>query len=385
MPLNFNVTTNSLSPLYNNSSYIPPSDSDFRSAKAKSSLKPNFTAFSNDTIKRAQSVLKNFDNVEEGNADFDKKMEFTPIADHIREVRNKRTIEDNQDNVYNVSSLYHDTTSSTAPYPLNPIPQAPIGRFSSEYILNTPFANIRNAPTLINALITLAKHSECNTPISIEGPLVIMALEGNYLRHPVLNSGNTPLLIVKPNGTNHQVQGINNQGVIYLAQSKIVKIDTPASGTRCIKIKTPEEITAIVQAEKILQEAQTAISNADFRERFMNPPEDGRSPSYRITENQQKQFIVSVDRPTALALHQAEGKATTTEDGIFKVCLVGVATFISGLGIGLLYKYLRSKLTNTEDNISDASDSNNVALSLEEVEVLAQLMTATSPEPGGSQ
>lgn len=77
MPLNFNVTTNLLPPLYNNSSDIPPSDSDFRPANAKSSLKPNFTAFSNDTIQRAQSVLKNFGNVEAGNADFDKKMEFT--------------------------------------------------------------------------------------------------------------------------------------------------------------------------------------------------------------------------------------------------------------------------------------------------------------------
>lgn len=248
------------------------------------------------------------------------------------------------------------------------MPQAPVGRFSSEYILNTPFANIRNAPTLINALITLTKHSECSTPISVEGPLVIMALEGNYLQHPVLNSGNTPLLIVKPNGTNHQVQRINNQGVIYLAQSKIVKIDIPDSGTRCIKIKTPEEITAIVQAEKIVQEAQTAISNADFRERFMNHPEDGRSPSYHITENQQKQLIVSVDRPTALALHQAEEKTTTLENdklGILKDCLVGVGTFISGLGIGLLYKYLKSKLTNTEDDISN-------------------IMAAAPPEPGSS-
>lgn len=395
MPLNFNVTTNLLSALSNNSRYIPASDSYSRSAQAESFLEPNSTAFPNRTIQAAKSLLGNFSSVEAANADFNQKMEFSPIAKHLREVRSKRTIEDNQDNVYNVSSLYNETTSSPAPYPLNPVPQAPIGRFSSDYILNTPFANIQTAPTLVNALITLAKHAECKTiPITLEGPLLIMSLERDYVRNPVLNSDTTPLLIVKPYDTSHQVQGIKNQGVIYFSQSKIVKIDTPNSGISCIKIKTPEEITTIVHSEKVIQHAQSAISTVDIRARWLRPTDDDNPPSYYITENQQKQFIVTLARPMALALHQAEEKTTSTEnsteeDGaaMFQNWL-GVVTGLISLIIGVpgilcLAQYYRNKLTSTEVDIADTSDSENLELPAVEVQVLARLMQETSAVPEG--
>lgn len=371
------------------SSYVPPSNADSSSSKTNPLLDLNFTAFSNKTIQRANFFLKEFDSVEEGNVDFDKKMESV-----FKVARNKRAIEDNPDSIgYNIStsSLYNETENSVDPSPLNSIPRAPVGRFSSEYILNTPFANIQNAPTLVNALTTLAQHGECSvpTPINVEGPLVIIALEGNYGLHPILNSAATPLLVVKPNGTSNQVHGLKHKGGIYLTQSKIVQIDTPTSGTSCIKIKTPEEITAIMEAEKIIQEAQYAlVFNVDFRDRI-NPPQDGRPASYFITENEYKKFIVSRDHPTTLALEQKEEK-TTVDDKIvmLKYWLGGITTVLSaltGVAAGVfLYKYLKDKLIRQEDDISDISDADNSyadnsELPSEELAVLTQLVAENLP------
>ncbi len=380
-----NITTNTLSNILNNltTSFNSLSPVQPHSSNRLSPSQPPSIFFSNDTIEKGEYLTEGR-SLKDMLPGWNQKINETISTSASKAVRIKKAIESQQDNIYNTSSIYNQTTTLSDSYPvaqLPPLPQKtqlPPSKFSSENLLNIPLANVHSS-TLITALTTLAKHSKCEANINVEGDFVVMALGRNQLKHPLLNSNDTPLLIVKQNNTDinlaeampklrNQFKEVNYRGAVYIDEGEIIKTDTANFDSRCIKIMTPEEFTTVKYAESVINKAQQAISQVDFRERIMDQEyaarrgEGGGLLPYSIAEDQKKEFIISVDRPTALALQQKEEENITDSRIVLLKYWTGgvvagaVGAAVAGImGITFFVSYIKNKLSNTNDDISYSS------------------------------
>lgn len=309
-------------------------------------------------LEKAEDWIKSFENVEAMIAEQHQKQNaLEPDFQSKILERDKRAIEVQQDNVYNISSLYTQTENPS----VNQQRQESSNKFSAENQLSLATSNI-HSPTALKAFATLNKHSGCDSNInedSITNTTVAFKPSDNRWQHLLLNDKEYSVIYVNPGQSNINDPAIQNilkeAGLkpLISANSSVVESNIKNPSVSCTTVILLTDLPEITKSEKLIKKLLHARLEYSIQKEILNPEEQVLKNNvlpYSITEVDGN-FIFNSNNPIAEALHLQQ--KWVQDSSLLKYLLGGIGCIV---GVGT-FTWLASKL---KDGFKLAHDVNEL-------------------------
>lgn len=310
-------------------------------------------------LEKANNLIKNCENVKAMIASqYQKQNTLEPDFQSKILERDRRAIEAQQDNIYNISSLYTQTENPL----VNRQRQESSNKFSAEKQLSLATSNIYS-PTLLKAFVTLNKHSGCDANInedSISNTTVAFKPSDNRWQHLLLNSKEYSVIYVNPGQSNINDPAIQKilkeSGLKPLtsANSSVVESDIKNPNILCTKVVLLADLPEITKSENLINKLLNARLEYSIQQEIQNPEAQllkNNLLPYSLTEVNGN-FIFSSNNHIAKALQQKEFQDAAI--GTVTKYLVGwIIGSIAGVGI---FSWVASKFKDGFKPVNDFTE-----------------------------